>query len=282
MGHDFYEASAPAREIFDRASSVLGPEFLDTMFHGAAEALQDTRIAQTALVTTGVAIAEHLSAQGISPTGCAGHSIGEISALVVVGSILFEDALGLTRERARLMSEEVPPGSMAAVIGLDPDAIASALPEGVEIANFNGPGQTIISGTLATLDRAKQPLLDAGARKVLSLRVSGPFHSASMGDASRKLQEHTESLSLAPPRFRFISSVSGQEETDPESIRELLWKQLAAPVRWTEVMLAIGAEPALEIGPGNALKGIARRTEGGPVVTSAGSIDAIDTLTPSG
>ena len=281
MGHDFYEASAPAREIFERAAAILGSEFLDTLFRGEAEALQDTRNAQTALVTTGVAIAEHLAAQGIAPTGCAGHSIGEISALVVAGSILFEDALGLTRERARLMSEEVPLGSMAAVIGLDPDAIAAALPEGAEIANFNGPGQTIVSGTLAALDRAKQLLLDAGARKILPLKVSGPFHSASMGDASQKLRAHAESLSLSPPQCRFISSVSGQVETDPESIRELLWKQLAAPVRWTEVMLAIGPEPALELGPGNALKGIARRTEGGPAVTSAGSIDAIDTLSSS-
>lgn len=278
MGYDFYEASPPAREIFDRASDILGSEFLETIFNGTAEALQDTRIAQTALVTTGVAIAAHLAAQGITPAGCAGHSIGEIAALVVVESIAFEDAIELTRERARLMHEESPPGSMAAVIGLEPDAIASALPEGVDIANFNGPGQTIISGPLDALDRAKIQLLDAGARKILPLRVSGPFHSSCMDDAARKLQSHTKSLRLSKPKCRFISSVSGKVETDPESIRELLWKQLAAPVRWTDVMLAIGAEPALEVGPGKALRGIARRIEGGPMVSGAGSIEAINTL----
>ena len=278
MGHDFHEASPPAREIFERASAVLGSDFLDTMFRGEAEALQDTRVAQAALLTTGVAIAEHLTSQGISLDGCAGHSIGEITALVVAKSISFENALALTRERARLMCENVPPGGMAAVIGLDPDAINSALPEGAEIANFNGPEQTIISGTLAALEEVKELLLDSGARKILPLPVSGPFHSTHMRSASEELRSYVKSLSLSRLQRPFISSVSGQVETDPEAIRDLLWKQLAAPVRWTEVMRAIGAEPALEVGPGNTLQGIARRCEGGPIVTSAGSMDAVNTL----
>ena len=278
MGYDFHEASPPAREIFERASAVLGSDFLDTMFRGEAEALQDTRVAQAALLTTGVAIAEHLTSQGVSLDGCAGHSIGEITALVVAKSISFENALALTRERARLMCENVPPGGMAAVIGLDPDAINSALPEGAEIANFNGPEQTIISGTLAALEEVKELLLDSGARKILPLPVSGPFHSTHMRSASEELRSYVKSLSLSRPQRPFISSVSGQVETDPEAIRDLLWKQLAAPVRWTEVMRAIGAEPALEVGPGNTLQGIARRCEGGPIVTSAGSMDAVNTL----
>ncbi len=279
MGKDFHQASAPAREALDTAETILGPGFLDTVFNGTPEEVTDTRIAQTALVAVGVAIARHLESRGLQPDGCAGHSVGEIAALVVAQSLAFEDALRLTRERARLMAEEAPEGTMAAVMGMAPEAIEEALSEGdAGIANYNGPQQTIIAGTRDAVEAATAVLEDAGAKRVMPLRVSGAFHSSLMRKPAEQFGRFVEDLEFRAPQIRFVSSVTGQQETDPGTLKKLLARQLDSPVRWTDVMNAIGPVPAIETGPGNTLKGLARRTEGAPKVALAGTLDLADAI----
>lgn len=278
MGLDFYEGSAEAKAVLDRSAAVLGATFLETMFQGPEEAVTNTRFTQPALVSVGVAIASHLQSMHVTPSACAGHSVGEFAALVAAGALTLEDALELTRERGRLMSENVPAGGMAAVMGLEPHEIESALPEGAEVANYNGPQQTIISGSNEGLDRAEAALKAAGARRVMRLKVSGPFHSSFMRDASEQFRSLVEKVTLHVPRVRFVSSVSGVEERDPGRIRTLLWQQISGPVRWTEVMRTLGPVPAAECGPGHVLQGIAKRMDGAPHVSPAGTMAAAEAL----
>ena len=278
MGADFYQSSLEARDIFDRAASFSAPNWLDTLFSGTDAELADTRMAQPALLTVEAAISAHLTANGIVPDVCAGHSLGEYSALVAAGALVFEDAFRLVQERARLMSENVPEGTMAAVIGLKPAAIEGALPEGAQVANYNGPGQTIISGTVAAIDAAEHALKEAGAKRVMRLNVSGPFHSECMRAAAEAFREIVLDAALKAPVTRFVSSVSGREESVPERIRELLCDQLCAPVRWTDVMAAVGPVDALEVGPGRVLQGLAKRTEHAPMVTPAGTLEGVAAL----
>lgn len=266
MGKDLYDASPEARAVFEAAAAQCAAGFLDTIFNGPQEALNDTRTAQPALLTVEVAMARALAARGLRPAGCAGHSLGEIPALVVAGAVAFEDALAFTRERARLMSEGVPAGGMAAVMGLDAAAIEAALPPGAEIANYNGESQTIISGTHDALAAAEAALKAAGAKRVLPLQVSGPFHSAHMRAAAAEFARVLANVRFERPQVRFVSSVSGGEASDPEEIRALLGRQLCSPVRWTQASLTIGAVPAWEVGPGGVLKGLAKRIAGGPEV----------------
>lgn len=272
MGADFYEHSPAARAVFDAAAEHMGRDLLAVMFDGPADALTDTRRAQPALVVCGIAIAVHLAERGVNPTACAGHSVGEIAALAVAGAMSAADAVAITMERARLMAEATAPGGMSAVLGLTPEAIEAVLPAGVEVANYNGPQQTIIAGPLDALDEAAEALKAAGAKRVLPLRVSGPFHSSYMQSAAEAFREVVAGIELNAPQVRFVSSVSGAEEREPERIRELLWRQLAAPVRWTDVMAAFAGEHALELGPGTALQGIAKRSEAAPSVAPAGTL----------
>ena len=278
MGRDYYEASPHARAVLDEAEAVLGAGFLDRIFSGSQQELHDTRTAQVALVAVGVAIARHLSLTEVAPDGAAGHSVGEIAALVAADALDFSDALRLTRERARLMAETPADGTMAAVIGLDPAGIAAALPEGAEIANYNGPGETIISGDTEAIEAAEATLVDAGAKRVLPLKVSGPFHSSLMKPAALKLRDYLDAVPLRSPALRFVSSVTGAHETGPETIKELLWKQLYSPVRWTDVMATLGPVRAIEAGPGKVLQGLAKRTDDGPEVSGAGTLEQAQAL----
>jgi [acyl-carrier-protein] S-malonyltransferase len=184
-----------------------------------------------------------------------------------------EDALRIIVERARLMAEEAPAGTMAAVMGLSPDAIAAALPEGAEVANYNGPQQTIIAGPEAALAAAETALKEAGAKRVIRLNVSGPFHSAAMRRPAELFIEFLKDIPFGVPVCAFVSSVTAQVETDPERIRTLLGEQLYSPVRWTETQQAIGEIAALELGPGNVLQGIAKRTPGAPTITPVGTFE---------
>lgn len=278
MGKDFYDASPEARAVFDTAAAVCGASLLDTIFSGTQDDLNDTRVAQPALLTTEIAIVRYLEARGHAPEGCAGHSLGEIAALVAAGVVAFEDALRFTQVRARLMSENVPAGGMAAVMGLDAAAIEAALPEGAQVANYNGESQTIISGATDALTAAEAALKAAGAKRVLPLKVSGPFHSKFMQPAAEAFAAVLADVPFHAPRCRFISSVSAQAETDPEAIRALLSRQLSSPVRWTQTSHAIGPCNAWEIGPGGVLKGLAKRIEGGPEVTALGSLEEATAL----
>ncbi|MBI1320913.1 MAG: ACP S-malonyltransferase [Candidatus Hydrogenedens sp.] len=273
MGQDFYEQSQEARAVLDTAAAVLPAGFLDTLFGEDAEAVNHTRFAQPALLAVETAIVAHLSARGVEPSICMGHSLGEISALVAAKVCAFEDALGFVQERARLMSEDVPPGGMAAVMGLDPAAIAAALPDGVQIANDNGPGQTIISGSEAGLAAAAEPLKAAGAKRVLPLKVSGPFHSVYMKPAAERFAAVLAGVHFSAPACTFVSSVTAQPESDPERIRTLLAEQLYSPVRWSET-IRHATEPCYETGPGSVLAGLSKRIEGAPPATGVGTVEA--------
>lgn len=278
MGRDFYDASPPARATFDEAAAIFGDDFLTSVFEGSIVELRDTRLAQVALVTMEVAVARHLIANAVSPNGVAGHSVGEIAALVVAESLRFDDALRFTRERARLMAEESPEGSMAAVIGFDADAIAKEVSGSAEVANFNGPAQTIISGTMEGIMQSTEYLLNAGAKRVLPLNVSGPFHSSLMKPAALILQQFLEDVTIAAPTLDFVSSVTGRREDNPDTIRELLWKQLYSPVRWTDVMETLGTVQGIETGPGTVLQGLAKRTDGAPEVSAAGTLEQANAI----
>lgn len=278
MGKDFFQHSPEARKVFDEAASVAGEDFLAAIFEGSAEDLAQTRIQQPALLTVEVAIARHLITRGHQPSGCAGHSLGEFSALVAAEALTFPEAFRLVQTRARLMSEEVPPGAMAAVLGLAPEIILDLLPEGVDVANYNGPQQTIISGTFEGIAEAETRLTSAGAKRILPLPVSGPFHSRLMQPAADRFRETLASAEIVAPRVRFISSVSGSDVSDPEYIRDLLSRQISAPVRWTEVMERLGPVAAVEVGPGRVLQGLAKRTENAPVLEATGSLEGTNAL----
>ena len=278
MGRDYYEASPHARAVLDEAAAVLGEDFLDRIFSGPDHELRDTRTAQPALVAVGVAIARHLAATEVAPDGAAGHSVGEIAALVAAEALDFSDALRLTRERARLMAETPAEGTMAAVIGLSSERIDGALRDGAEIANYNAPGQTIISGDTEAIEAAKETLVDAGAKHVLPLNISGPFHSSLMKPAALKVRDYLAEVPLKRPALRFVSSVTGAHETEPETIKELLWKQLYSPVRWTDVMATLGPVRAIEAGPGRVLQGLAKRIDDAPEVSVAGTLEEAQAL----
>ncbi|HIJ64670.1 MAG TPA: ACP S-malonyltransferase [Candidatus Hydrogenedentes bacterium] len=278
MGQDFYESSPAARGILERAAALAPVGFLGAIFHGTPEQLKDTRLAQTALLAVEVAVAQHLEAAGCRPAGCAGHSLGEFSALVAAGAAAFEPVFRLADVRARLMAENVPEGGMAAVIGLPPSDIEAALPADVQVANYNGPQQTIISGGLAGLEEAERRLKEAGARRLIRLAVSGPFHSVLMAKAASRFRDELDKMELKPPRIRYISSVSAEEVRDPDEIRRLLGEQMLSPVRWTDVMGRIGPVPAVEVGPGRVLQGLAKRMDGAPAVELAGTVEAANAL----
>ena len=270
----FRDACAETRSLFEISEEILSPEVFDALLNGSQEMLKETRYAQPALVCVEAAATAFLRSLRINPTVCAGHSLGEISALVAAGALRFEDALFLVTERARLMSENVPEGGMAAVIGLESvSALEAALPDTVQIANYNGPSQTIISGTKAGLEEAAAALKAVGAKRVLPLAVSGPFHSRYMEPAGKALAEVLKRIPISAPAVVFISSVSGQAETDPDRIRTLLSEQLFCPVRWTDVMEALVGCKAIEAGPGAVLQGLAKRMPQSPEVYSGATPD---------
>lgn len=279
MGADLYAQSDAARRVFEQAAAALADGFLDTLLHGDAEAVNDTRVAQPGLLTVEAALSAHLKASGVFPDACAGHSLGEISALVAAEVVTFEDAIQFTRERARLMSENVPDGGMAAVMGLAPEGIEVALDgAGAEVANYNSPQQIIVSGAKADLADAEVRLKEAGAKRFMALKVSGPFHSRHMRSAAEAFAQVLAGVTFSAPKYPFYSSVSAQQESDPARIRELLGQQLYSPVRWMQTVVALPAGDALEVGPGSVLKGLAKRIDGAPEVESAGTLEALGAL----
>lgn len=273
MGQDFYEGSPAARDVLDAAASVAGPDFLSLLFDGPAETLNLTANAQPALVAVEVAIARHLESIGVQPSVCAGHSVGEFSALVLAGAMAFEDAFALVQARGRCMSDDVPEGTMSAVLMLESAKVEAALPKGAYVANYNGPTQTILAGTKEALERAAVAMKEAGARRILPVKVSGPFHSPLMKHAETAFRNVLQSVEISEPSIPFVSSVTGNREDDPETIRELLAQQICAPIRWTDVFETIGPVSAVECGPGKVLQGIAKRMEHAPDVALAGTLE---------
>ena len=273
MGKELYEKSEEARAMFERANKILGFRITDIMFEGSADDLKQTKVTQPAVFLHSVILAKIL---GVEPSAVAGHSLGEFSALVVAGALSFEDGLRLVSKRAMAMQRacEVEPGTMAAVLAL-PDAVIEdvcAAVEGVVVAaNYNCPGQLVISGAVDAVNEACARLKEAGARRALVLPVGGAFHSPLMEPARKELAEAIECADFKTPICPIYQNVDALPHTSPEEIKANLIAQLTAPVRWTQIvenMVANGISNFTELGPGTVLQGLIRKISPDAVVDS--------------
>lgn len=281
MGKDLYEDFIQAREVFDKADAVLKFDLKKLCFEGPQEELSTTKNSQSAILTASVAALRALEASPLyaafSPKFSMGLSLGEYTALVAAGSISFEDALVLVRKRGEFMEEasKKNPGGMACIVGMDINAVEELCRGfGCEIANLNCPGQIVISGKTNNVELFASVAKDKGAKRVIMLDVSGPFHSSLMTSARDKLKDHIDNLHIAPPGIPFISNVDAQVHSDPEKIKENLISQVNSRTLWEESMrLAIraGIRTFLEIGPGQVLKGLARKIDPKLEVKSIGT-----------
>lgn len=268
MGKPLYDRSAEARELFGKANEILGFRITDIMFDGTVEELKQTRVTQPAIFLHSVILTRVL--KDFSPDMVAGHSLGEFSALVANGALTFEDGLKLVFQRALAMQKacEYEPSGMAAVIGLDDQSVREACEETGEVivpANFNCPGQVVISGTLAGIEKACQILPLRGAKRVLKLVVGGAFHSPLMEPARKELSEAIRSVTFRKPVCPVYQNVTGKPTSDPAVISGDLIQQLTLPVQWTrsiQQMIADGATHFTEIGPGNVLQGLVKKISG--------------------
>ncbi|WOJ94166.1 ACP S-malonyltransferase [Congregibacter variabilis] len=262
--------------VFDESSEALGFDLLALVLEGDPEQLNLTEYTQPALLASSVALwRAWLARGGVKPAAMAGHSLGEFSALCCAGALSLSDAITLVRERGRFMQTAVPVGvgSMAAVLGLDDDAVTqiceqvSAAHEGVvEAVNFNAPGQVVIAGNCAAVDAAITALKDAGAKRAMPLAVSAPFHTSLMLPAGEKLARVLADIEISTPEIPVVHNVHAQTEQDPEKIRELLVQQISSAVRWTDCVAKLqnmGAAQFLECGAGNVLGGLLRRIDKG-------------------
>ncbi|GBR75627.1 malonyl CoA-ACP transacylase, partial [Candidatus Termititenax persephonae] len=232
MGKDLYDHNPTAREVFQAANQTLGFSLTDLIFAGTAEDLQKTSNAQPAILTVSVAL---LKAKNTIPAVVAGHSLGEYSALVCAGALDFREAVSLVRFRGECM-ERAAPGGMAAALGLDDQIIEQILAKhpGVEIANYNCPGQTVISGTNAELPLACADLTAAGAKRVVPLAVSGPFHSSLMREAAEEYRQRLKTADIHDPQIPVIANVTADYAREAAVIRDLLYRQVFSSVRWTQ------------------------------------------------
>ena len=265
MGKDLYDTHAEAREIMNQANDILGFRLTDVMFEGSDEELKQTRVTQPAIFLHSV-VSCQLSTV-LRPDMVAGHSLGEFSALVAAGVLDWKDALRLVSERALAMQAacDIQPGTMAAILGMADDKVAeicNSIDDTVVAANYNCPGQVVISGTLAGVDQACQALKAAGARRALKLPVGGAFHSPLMQNAAERLEKAIMATPFRTPICPVYQNVSAKGETDKALIQNQLLAQLTSPVYWTQSvqqMIADGATAFYEFGPGDVLKGLIRK-----------------------
>lgn len=268
MGKDMYENSELAKELFEKANEVLGFRITDLMFEGTDEDLRQTKVTQPAIFLHSVILTK-TNADKFTPDMVAGHSLGEFSALVAAGALDFEDGLRLVSKRAMAMQKacEIAPSTMAAIIGLADEKVEEicASIDGVVVpANYNCPGQLVISGTHEAIDAACAKLTEAGARRALKLPVGGAFHSPLMDPAKEELAAAIEQTTFKTPICPVYQNVSTKGETDPEVIKKNLVAQLTAPVKWTQSvqnMVADGMGQLIECGPGAVLQGLVKKIE---------------------
>ena len=279
MAKDLYENQPKAKEMLEKANEILGFRITDIMFEGTADDLKATKVTQPAIFLHSTVLAACYD--GFKPDMTAGHSLGEFSALVAAGAISFEDGLRLVSIRANAMQKccEANPGGMAAIIGMTNEAVEEVCKsvDGLVIpANYNSDGQVVISGEKAAVEAACEKAKEAGAKRALPLPVSGAFHSPLMEPARKELAEAIEKTTFSAPVCPVYQNVTAKAETDPETIKANLLAQLTSPVRWTQSvksMVADGADYFMEIGPGNVLQGLIKRTAGTEV-----TIEGIATL----
>ena len=268
MGLNLYEKSALAQEYFEKANDILGFSITDIMFEGTAEQLKETKVTQPAIFLHSVILAKVLG-DGFKPEMVAGHSLGELSALVANGVLTFEDGLTLVSKRALAMQKacEIAPSTMAAVLGLADTIVEETCAEidGVVVAaNYNCPGQLVISGEISAVKKACEVLTEKGARRALLLPVGGAFHSPMMEPAREELAAAIKATVFSKPTCAVYQNVVAKAVTSPDEIKENLIAQLTAPVKWTQciqAMIADGGTEFIEVGPGKVLQGLMRKID---------------------
>jgi [acyl-carrier-protein] S-malonyltransferase len=268
MGKELYETSSLAKEWFEKANDLLGFRITDEMFAGTDESLKQTKVTQPAIFLHSVILAKSLG-EAFKPDMVAGHSLGELSAITATGSLSFEDGLRLVQIRALAMQKacEARPSTMAAILGMEDEKVeevCASIQDVVVPANYNCPGQIVISGTYTGVDSACEQLIDAGARRAILLNVSGAFHSPLMKPAQEELKRAIEELEFHTPTCPVYQNVSTLGETNPDTIKKNLIAQLTSPVKWTQSiqrMISDGATEFIELGPGKVLRGLVSKID---------------------
>ncbi len=281
MGKDLHDSSVLAKELFEKANDILEFEITDLMFAGTDEDLRQTRVTQPAIFLHSVILTRVLGDK-FRPDMVAGHSLGEFSAIVAAGGLTFEDGLNLVLQRAQAMQKacEINPSTMAAVIGLDDEIVEKVcndINEVVVPANYNSPGQIVISGSIKGIDLAAEKLTEAGAKRVLKLKVGGAFHSPLMEPARIELESAIDITPFSKPVCPVYQNVNAMPVTDPDKLKLNLKLQLTSPVKWTQSvknMLKDGAASFTEVGPGTVLQGLVKKVSI-DVVTESASINRI-------
>ena len=268
MGQEFYEQTETGKEVFDKASELLGFSVPELCFE-KNDRLDLTEYTQPAMVTASIAMTKvFVEKTGITPSVTAGLSLGEYAAMAAAGVMSWEDAIATVRQRGILMQEAVPAGigAMAAVLAMDAQKIEEVIApiDGVQIANYNCPGQIVISGRKEAVAEASERLKEAGAKRVLPLNVSGPFHSGMLVEAGEKLSKVLEGVEVHTPQIPYVANVTAEYVTDAGEVKELLKKQVSSSVRWEQSirrMIADGVDTFIEIGPGKTLTGFMKKID---------------------
>ncbi|GGH74844.1 [acyl-carrier-protein] S-malonyltransferase [Pullulanibacillus pueri] len=286
MGKDLIEQNEAARAIFEQADKTLGVALTDIILNGPEERLTKTENTQPALLTVSTALLTLLKDKGITPDYVAGHSLGEYSALVAAGAMTFEEAVYAVRNRGLLMEEAVPAGqgAMAAILGLKAEkleAVCQAVTEAgesVQLANLNSSSQIVISGTKLGVEQASEQAKEAGAKRVIPLNVSGPFHSALMKPAAEKFKSVIDNISVKEADIPVIANVTADMVSDHQEIKRLLIEQLYSPVRWVETvekLLALGVDTFIEVGPGKVLSGLVKKVDRKANIFAVGDLETL-------
>jgi len=284
MGRDVADAVPAARDVFRRGSKASGLDLERLCFHAPAEELVDTAVQQPALVATSLAMLAAIRDRGIEPDFVIGHSVGEFAAIAAAGSITVEDALALVRERGIAMAEAAAqhPGSMAAILGLEDEVVETLCRQilGVWPANYNCPGQIVVSGENLAVDECIERAQEEGARRTVKLKVSGAFHSPLVARAADRLRPAIEKVRFQEPVAPFMSTVTARLES-AQRMAPLLVDQLTAPVRFTQAaseLMRDGVKTFVEVGPGNVLSGLVRRIDRGVKAVSVNNLSQLDKL----
>ena len=286
MGKDFYENSELAKAVYDKASELLQIDMKALCFE-ENEKLDLTEYTQAALVTTCLAMTKVVEERGLKPDVTAGLSLGEYCAISVAGGMKEEDAIYLVRKRGILMQNTVPAGegAMAAILGMDASVIEEGIKdlEGVTVANYNCPGQIVITGETKAVEKAAEILKEAGAKRAVLLNVSGPFHSPMLKQAGEELAKEMEKVEMEPLQIPYVTNVTAEYVTDIRETKKLLAEQVAASVRWQESverMIAEGVDTFVEIGPGKTLAGFLRKIDRSVKVYNIGTWEDVDKVVP--
>lgn len=290
MGRDIYDRYPAAREVLDRAAAVMGEHFLQVIFGGPAEKLQQTEFTQPAILAVSSAIYSVLKREGCRAAGMAGLSLGEYSALVAAEALAFDEALPLVQKRGRFMQEAVPlgRGSMTAILGLDRETVEEICGEASKLgtvspANYNCPGQIVISGDVNALEYAASLARERGAKKITGLKVSAPFHCALLSPVEAKLERELAAINMKPTAVPVVLNISAQFETDPSKIKEALVRQVSSPILWEQsinALIAAGFDTFIDMGPGRSLAKLMKRIDGSvhsAAVEDVASLEAVIT-----